>query len=82
MWRGTKPSQAANARPDRNACGLPIAATAPVAVSMPTPGVLQTSAGLAGAVPELQSLPDNLDLLVRAQDPRPLIAQTVHDHGR
>ena len=39
LWRGTRPSQAANSRPDRNAAGSPIMATAAVAVSTPTPGI-------------------------------------------
>src|SRR5260364_374543 len=34
---GTRPTQAANARPDLHALALPIVATAAVAVSMPTP---------------------------------------------
>ena len=37
--RGTRPSQAANSRPDLNAAGSPIAATTAVAVSTPTPGI-------------------------------------------
>ncbi len=39
VCRGTSPNQAANSRPDRKAAGSPIAATAAVALSTPTPGI-------------------------------------------
>ena len=39
LCRGTRPSQAANSRPDLKAAGPPIAATTAVAVSTPTPGI-------------------------------------------
>ena len=42
LWRGTRPSQAANSRPDRKAAGSPIIATRAVAPSNPTPGIAAT----------------------------------------
>ena len=48
--RGTRPSQAANSRPDLKAEGSPIAATTAVAVSTPTPGISATR--LLSALPQ------------------------------
>ena len=46
----SRPSQAANSRPDLNAAGSPIAATKAVAPSKPTPGISATLR-LSGVVP-------------------------------
>ena len=51
LWRGTRPSQAANSRPDGKAAGSPIIATRAVAPSNPTPGIAETGGwpGCSGA---------------------------------
>ena len=83
VCRGTGPSQAANSRPDRNAVGSPIAAATAVAVSTPTPGISATrwlSALLRCQPPIRRSI--LADLPVDLADPRPLLAQGLHDHRR
>ena len=81
--RGTRPSQAANSRPDLKAAGSPIAAMTAVAVRTPTPGISATRLLSAlVAVPYADPPLDLGDLLVEPADPRPLLAKRVDHHRR
>ena len=81
LWRGTSPSHAANSRPDRNADGSPIAATAAVALSTPRDR-RNPPARLAAPVPHRQSPLDRPDLRIQLRHACPLLSQRLDHQGR